>query len=180
MKLFGIFRKIKNRPHSESLGHLFGFLLGIAIVAFSSVTIYRQFQKIYQKFGVREDAVQDKDKPVSISFGYEDRGRNFFLISNIVIPVYRDASSFQKIVVDFTIVPSHQHIKRYFWDEHNIHLIYDRLNSHMAPVALDFPLEEEGKSIIKQKVRDEINQLVKDLKIEGEIKEVYIGRILAG
>jgi flagellar basal body-associated protein FliL len=37
-----------------------------------------------------------------------------------------------------------------------------------------YSLEDEGKRIIKDKVRDEINELLKKENIEGRILEVYL------
>ena len=171
MRIFG---KLKG-----SLGYQLTILFGVMVLVFPLRTLYHQAQKLYDKllvYIVVEEGEQSGNRVVEVS---EQHG-NIFPVKDIVIPVYRKSSSFQKIVVDFHIVSSHRGIKEYFWDGYNVHLIYDRLNSRLAPMALEFPLEEEGKTVIKEKVRREINQLVQELELEGEIREVYIGRILAG
>ena len=157
-----------------------GFIfLGFLVVSFSSIVLYYQARTIYQKFSVEDEAVEKEEVGANHS-KYSERYRNVFPVKNIVIPVYRKGSSFQKVVVDFHIVSSNFRVKEYFWMGQNIHLIHDRLNSQMAPMDLEFPLEEEGKMVIRDKVRREINRLVRELEIEGEIEEVYIGRLIVG
>ena len=80
--------------------------------------------------------------------------------------------------MDFTIVASNRYIKSYFWDNRNNHLILDRLNSRIRPMEILFPLESEGKIVIRDKVREEINILIKELGIDGEIEDVYIHNII--
>ena len=41
-------------------------------------------------------------------------------------------------------------------------------------------MEPEGKRIIKDKIKAEMNILLKEMKIEGEISEIYIDNILNG
>ena len=172
--IFRIFGKSKN-----SLGYNLTILFGTMALVFPLRTLYYQVQKLYDKF-LAHTMVEEGDKEGKRILEVSEYYGNIFPIKNIVIPVYRKSSSFQKVVVDFHIVSSHGGIKEYFWNDYNVHLIYDRLNSRLAPMALEFPLEEEGKTVIKEKVLRELNQLVKELKLEGEIREVYIGRILAG
>ena len=179
MRLFNIFRKNINAKKLNSWFHHVAFFLGILLMAFSLTTLYYQVQKIYDKITLKNIG-NKKAKIVKYRPRYHKKYGNFFSIENIVIPVYKKTSSFHKVVMDFHIVSSNNTIKNYFENDHNTHLIYDRINSHLAPMALEFPLEEEGKDVIKEKVRSEINQLVKELKIEGEIEKVYIERILAG
>ena len=59
-------------------------------------------------------------------------------------------------------------------------MIRDRLNSSLQAVVPNFPLEPEGKKIIKEKIRREVNHLIEDLKIEGRVDEVFIHSILNG
>ena len=80
--------------------------------------------------------------------------------------------------MDFTLVASNRYIKEYFYE--NIHLVKDRLNSSVHPIIPEFPLEQEGKQIIKDKIRLEVNKLIKDLRIKGHIDKVHIHSILAG
>ena len=150
--------------------------LGMVIVAVASVRIYYESQKMWEKV-VSKKHVDVKEE--SGSLGTESVDGKFFPIRNVIIPVYTDTSSFRKIAIDFQIVSSGPQIKEYFWSGHNAHLLYDRLNSRLAPMDLEFPLDEEGKDVIKEKVRRELNQLAKDLGLEGEIKEVYIDQIFA-
>jgi flagellar basal body-associated protein FliL len=45
---------------------------------------------------------------------------------------------------------------------------------------VSFPLENEGKIIVKEKIRKEINQMLHKRKIKGQITDVYIHSIIGG
>ena len=143
------------------------------IVGAALVVIYVQSHQIMEKMGQR--GVPDQLKETNA----QAKPRVFFSVTDLVIPVYMADSSFRRIVMSFRMVSTEEQIKAYFGEEENIPLLYDRLNAKLAPMALEFPLEEEGKRIIKEKIRSEINQLVRELDMEGEIEEVYIEHILA-
>jgi hypothetical protein len=46
-------------------------------------------------------------------------------------------------------------------------------------VIPSFPLSDEGKSVLKEKIKFEFNQVLKELNIAGEIQEVFIQDIIA-
>ena len=148
---------------------------GMVVIGMALVTIYYQSQKIGEKLSLKKRGGELVRLPVERA-SYEDKS---FPVTDVIIPAYTKTSSFRKIVVDFLLVPSHSGIRNYFWSDRNIHLIYDRLNSTLAPMVLEFPLEEEGKNVLKEKVQREINQLAEELGIEGKIKKVHIERIFA-
>jgi hypothetical protein len=41
-------------------------------------------------------------------------------------------------------------------------------------------LEDDGKRVIKEKIKKEIQVLLDDLKIKGSIQEIYIHSIMTG
>ena len=72
-----------------------------------------------------------------------------------------------------------EYIAAFFSLRVNENLIKNQLNGSVEPIVPSFPLEEEGKRIIKLKLKEEINNLVKKLKIQGSISKVYIDNVLA-
>lgn len=120
--------------------------------------------------------------------GYYKRHEKTFTVTNVILPVYYEVgttrgpasstkkSNLRKLTIDFTFESSNKYIKKYMWS--NPHLIMDKLNSTIEPIAIDFPLEDEGKIIIKEKLKKEVNNLLKDLKIKGEIDKIYINSII--
>lgn len=109
---------------------------------------------------------------------YYKRNERELLVSNVVIPSYIEGTtSLKKLQVDFTVISSNRYIREYFYD--NSHLVEDVFNSKIEPMLPGFPLGEEGKLILKDKIKDELNALLKRMKIEGEIDQVYISSLLA-
>ena len=171
----GMFGLRKIRKFLRELIYQVSIFLGMIVVGAASVIIYHQSQKIGEKLAMGSGG----GEPVRLPAAEPVHDDEAFPITDVIIPAYAEASPFRKIVVDFFVVPSSPGIRNYFWIDHNTHLIYDRLNSTLAPMLLEFPLREEGKNVLKEKIRREINQLAKELGLDGEIEKVYIGRIFA-
>lgn len=99
-------------------------------------------------------------------------------ITDIKMPIYvESAKDIKSLVMDFTLESSNRYIKKFF--EKNSHYLQDKLNTTVEPIVPSLPLEEEGKNIIKEKLIDESNDLIKSYEIKGEIKEVYFHSIIA-
>jgi len=178
-----VFLKFKAWFLNLSPKFIIGSTFALTAATLSSITIYTQSQKISEKAssaGAREPASQvDNATEVSKRKGYYKLDEKRFSINNMVMPVYiGSATNLRTLSLDLTFISSNKYIKSFFIS--NRHLIKDRLNSTIQPLIPEFPLEAEGKEIIKEKIRTELNQLIKDLKIKGEITEVHINSILAG
>ena len=99
-------------------------------------------------------------------------------VYEVTMPIYIDSiNSVRTLLIDLTLTTSNRYAREYL-DKHS-YLIKDRLNNTIHPIIPDFPLTKEGKTIIKEKVIFEINQLLEEKKIEGEIKEVNFQMIIA-
>lgn len=163
-------------------GQLATYIVGTTAATLASINLYVQSNKISEKS--REPASEAAEEvnngtEASRRPAYFKKKEKQFLVSNIALPAYTTKkSAVRKLVIDFTFESSNKYIKEYLW--HNNHLIQDVLNSKIEPIAIEFPLKQEGKIIIRQKIKKEINSLLKTLKIKGEIKEVYIHSIIAG
>lgn len=98
---------------------------------------------------------------------------------NMQVPINLGGStSLRSMLIDFTFVSSNQYTKNFLFQ--NEYMVQDRLNSMIDPIDAEFILEDEGKRVLKEKIKYELNLLIKDLKIEGSIEEVHIHSILAG
>lgn len=82
----------------------------------------------------------------------------------------------RQVWVDFTALSSNRFVILYL-KEHLVE-IKDHLNVNVEPVIPRLPLEEEGRQIIKDKLRDEINAFLKKEKVEGKILEIYIDYLI--
>lgn len=100
-------------------------------------------------------------------------------IHSINFPVYVESARGARMLrMDLTLTTSNKYTRNYL--NKNYHLVQDRLNSRLEPMIPTFPIEEEGKEIIKGKVMEEIDALIKELKIDGKVQSVHIHSILAG
>ncbi len=106
---------------------------------------------------------------------YFRKSEKQFKVTGIILPIdlRRDH---RKLVADLTFESSNKYIKAYF--ETHPYLIPDVLGRRIESVSINFPLEAEGKSILKEKIIEEVNLLLEELKIEGKIVNVYIDQLL--
>ncbi len=149
----------------------------------ASVNIYVQSNKISEeaKRAPASELVEQVDQATAVSRrpAYYKKIEKQFQITNIVLPAYLHSEGpMKKLVIDFTFESSNKYIKEYFWQ--NPHLIQDTLNSNIEPISINFPLQQEGKIIVKEKIKSEMNGLLKRLKIKGDIKNVYIHSMIGG
>ena len=162
---------------------LAGFVSVATIGTLASVNIYVQTNKISEEASrtPASELVEEVDQATAISRrpAYYKKIEKQFQITNINLPAYLNANgSLKKIVIDFTFESSNKYIKQYFWE--NPYLIQDTLNSNIEPVSITFPLQKEGKIIIKDKIKREMNNLLKRLHIKGEVEQVYIHSMIGG
>ena len=109
---------------------------------------------------------------------YYRRG-NELRIRNIVVPVYVDSvNSYKKLELDLSVITGNKYIKEYL-DAHS-HLVLNILSSHMEPIDSEFLLTVEGKRVMADKIKQELNALIGRLRIEGQVEEVYIHYMFAG
>ena len=159
----------------------------VVTMAFSitSVSIYQESKEISDKAKekVREPAsVGDTMKRSAWTRSkYRHHQNKMLHLSSVSVPVYiENRKGMQSLKIDFTFVTNNRYTTKYFTKIENEYLIRDRLNKSLLPVIPEFPMEQEGKKIIKTKIKAEINKLINDLKIEGKVENIYIKSILNG
>lgn len=156
-------------------------VVGTAAFGLTTLGLITSTQKITEKESPAREPAAKVEKATKISTRphyYKDNEKQFTVL-NVQMPIYvGGVNDIKSLRVDLTITPSNRYIREYFFD--NEYLVQDKLNSSIRPIVPEFPLEEEGKRILKEKVRQEVNELLKELEIKGEIKEVHIKSMLAG
>lgn len=101
-----------------------------------------------------------------------------FKIVNVQVPIYVGGSNdLKSVLVDFTFISSNQYITQILLEREV--LVYDRLNTMVEPIMPEFFLDDEGKRIMKEKIKDELNALLDVLGVEGEIQEVHVDTMVA-
>ena len=154
---------------------------GIVLVTVSTITgigVYNNSSKIAQEAGIVDREPASIERPIEIRPKYYKRNERELLVSNVIVPSYIEGkSSLRKLQIDFTIITSNRYIREYFFD--NTYLLEDMLNSKVEPVIPGFPLSDEGKLILKDKIKAELNELLLKMKIKGSVEQIYISSILA-
>jgi len=153
------------------------FISVATVGTLASMEVYVQANKISEKAQRAPASELAEEVPnateASRRPSYYKRAEKQFQVTNITLPAAMKGShSIRKLVIDFTFESSNKYIRQFLWN--NPHLVQDTLNSHIEPIAIDFPLETEGKIIVKEKIKKEMNILLKRLKIKGEINNIYI------
>ncbi|MBL6988335.1 MAG: hypothetical protein ISR65_01080 [Bacteriovoracaceae bacterium] len=148
-------------------------LLALTSIFIASKNILEDTAKIKLK-----TAIKPKREISSRPF-YHMLDAKQILITNIHIPIYIESTtSIKSLNADLVLQSSNRYIKAYFYE--NEHLVKNTINNSMQAVVPEFPLTPEGKEIIKQKVRAEVNKLIKRLEIGGEIETVFFYSVIGG
>jgi len=99
-------------------------------------------------------------------------------LSSFRLPIFIPSlNELRSIDIDFTMTLSNKAAKQ-FLEKHEFEL-RDHLLHEVELVQAHFPLEEEGREIIKTKLRKEINSFLVTNKVEGSVVEIQIIYILA-
>ena len=136
-----------------------------------SYSVYVSSQNIYiQEWGSRAPASADKylDRPDYLKFQ-----KRTLKVFNVRIPIYVDSvKAVRSVTVDFT-VRTDTRFARQFLEEYEYKL-KDYFFMTTEPMISTFPLEDEGKDVLKDKIQDELNIFLENEKVEGKVLEVDI------
>ena len=94
-------------------------------------------------------------------------------VMNIKVPVLQEnVKQVKSVTVDFTVRTSTRFAKQYL--EHYENQLKDYFFTTVEPVVSSFPLEREGKDILKEKILYELNNFLKENNVEGFVEQVDI------
>lgn len=157
----------------------------VTVFSLGGISVYQNVKEIADK-----TTPEPTRKVASVSQEDKERwGRSQFrniqkqkiFLRNVHIPIYiENRNGMRNLQIDVSLKTNNRYTARYFYKPENEILIRDRLNSSLQAVVPNFPLEPEGKKIIKEKILIEMNLLINDLKIEGRVDDVFIHSILNG
>lgn len=143
----------------------------VLMIGVGIVSIYDSSRDIYQnEFQSRAPAsAQEYDeKPV-----YHMFSRKTAKILKIQVPIFRkNVNQIRNITVDFTVRTSTRFAKQYI--EFHSEKLADYFYTSVEPVTSSFPIQEEGKIVLKEKIEYELNNFLKDENVEGYVEEVNI------
>lgn len=88
-----------------------------------------------------------------------------------------DTKRNRQVWLDFSVLASNRNVIMYL-KEHEVEF-KDHLTTNVEPVIPQLPVEEEGRQIIKDKIKLELNLFLEKKGIEGKVLEIYIDYLLA-
>lgn len=153
------------------------------VFSLTSISVIKQVSEIEEKTKetVREpSSYEDEVDKNSVARGpFRNYDKMIISLADVDIPIYdEERKGMQMLQVDFSFKASNRYIAKYFEKIQNEYVIRDRLNKSLLQVIPSFPMKPEGKNILRAKIKSELNGLIKDLGIDGEIEDVYIHSIL--
>jgi flagellar basal body-associated protein FliL len=109
---------------------------------------------------------------------YYKKQTKHFEVNNFRLPVYvANVNEIRSVDIDFTATTSNRYSKMFL--EKNELQLRDHLILQIEPSIASFPIEDEGKEIIRKKLLEEINAFLKTYEVEGEVVELKITYVLA-
>lgn len=165
----------------------------LAIFTLAGLQIWHNSQEIAEESGMttQVELVEELEKAGALSRRPASHGkvRQIMTVTNLNMPVYLGKSTdLSSVILDFTIITSNRTTRNFLYE--NEILVRDRLTNTVHPTLPEFTLTTEGKEIMKQKIKDDLNQLIKELDKSKEyqdlikdealgIEDVYVDALLA-
>lgn len=165
IKLLKLKIKSVNKPNAIIATSL------VALVIFGSFGVYFGANEIFRtEYPSRKIAsVQEYDYRPEYKL-YEQKTLK---ILNMKVPVIVDGvEKINSITIDFSLRTSTRFAKYYLIQYE--YKLKDYFFTTVEPVISDFPIEEEGKEVLKEKIQEEINNFLYENHVEGEVEEVNI------
>ncbi len=157
--------------------------LTLSLLIILSVLGFFYYQLDQRAFFEKKFSINELQKIVALRspavLSLEERE---FYVPDVLVPVIlKNQPDITRLYLDIKLRASNKFIKLYFTKNfyENLNQLIDRYISTLSPMIPVFPLTDEGKNILRKKIKLETNLLLKELKIDGEIEEVIIQDILA-
>lgn len=146
-------------------------LAGISMVFSGNRMVASHMNEMRAPASVEEEITYDRPNY------YKKQNRHLDIV-NLRLPVYiPKVNELQSVDIDFSATLTNR-LSRMKLEKLEFQL-RDHLILNVEPMVTTFPLEEEGKTILREKIISEMNNFMLEHKIEGEVKDVKIIYILA-
>ena len=169
--LKSIFTKLQQRFNKISSQQFGISILFIILFGFGTLALYQSSSNIYKdEFITRSpaSAVEYLERPE-----YRNLKKQTFKVFNIKIPVFVESvSEVKTITIDFSIKTSNRFTKKFLTNYE--YKLKDYFFTTVEPVISSFPLKEEGKQVLKEKITIKLNNFLKEQNVEGHIEDVHI------
>jgi hypothetical protein len=151
---------------------LMASLLSLTSIFFNSHKIYKQETQLTDRAPASAEEIT-YSRP-----NYHKKEARFVQFNNVRVPVIsKGINELKTLIIDFNLVTSNRYLKN--WLIQMEYPLRDHLNQVFEPVVAEFPLTEEGRGVISQKIQSEVNDFILKHNIEGHILEVQLVYSLA-
>lgn len=156
------------------LGSTMASVLAAISIVFSSQRVIEGHQNGYRAPGSIE---YEEEEIIYERPNYYKQQFRHLTLTNIRLPIYApNINELKSIDIDFTATLSNRLGKMKM--EKLEFQLRDHLISEIEPMSASFPLEDEGKEILRKKLILEVNDFLKSREIEGVVEELKITYIL--
>ncbi len=173
-----VFMKIANNKKKEYF-YIASVLIVCASVA--GLNVLKKSKQIYENetySQTQKEKAKAHRKIASINEEFSHRPeyyksvRRMHSIHNVQMPVYvQKVNAYRTLILDFTLLSSNRFAKKYL--EHNELKVRDFLIMNLEPLLIEFTVtQNEGKTILKNKIISEINDFLNYNKVEGNIENI--------
>ena len=108
---------------------------------------------------------------------YYRQNERFYSIKDINLQLFlENTHRNRQVTMDFSIIASNRNIVLYLTDHKNEY--EDHLTNNIEPIIPQLPIEDEGKRIIKDKIKMELNIFLEKNNIEGKVLEIYVDNLI--
>jgi flagellar basal body-associated protein FliL len=158
----------------------------LLLLGFSSASFLAAVNMVFSGQRLMDKATDHLRSPASVATvedefsrpDYYKKHRRYLELVNFRLPVYyADVNELKSIDIDFTATLSNR-LSSKILDKLQFQL-RDHLILNFELMVASFPLEEEGKEILRAKLFEEIKAFIKSKNVEGEVLEVKITYVLA-
>lgn len=154
-------------------------LMGFTAASFlSAISMFSSGQRLMNHTDAGRNPASVEEEIAYERPDYYKKQTRHLDITNIRLPVYfANVNEVKSVDIDFTATLSNR-LSRMQLEKLEFQL-RDHLILNIEPMISSFPLEEEGKIILREKLIIEINDFMKSQNLEGEVKDLKITYILA-
>lgn len=151
-------------------------LTSVSTVA--GITMYKASNQIYQDVQRSRHPASGKPAiPELIRPAYYKAQTKQFEIGQLKLPLYVSSmNGIKTMTLDFKIKTTNRRTLQYI--NKNEFMIRDWLMMNVEPIKAEFPLEPEGRDIIKDKIKRELNSFLDKNQVEGSIDDIQLVYVL--
>lgn len=147
------------------------FLSGVQVIFSGKRIVTQHMEASREPASVEEDVAYERP-------AYYKKQIRHFTVTNLRLPVYiGGVNEVKSIDIDFVATVSDRE-SRMFLEKHEFQF-RDHLITEVEPMVATFPLEEEGKIILRNKLEEEINAYLQIHNLQGWVTDLKLTYILA-